>query len=81
VAALAPGGEREVKQVVTPHVVRQWRCFKPDFIELANRKPDGALLDEIITKHTPYVALAYNGQFEALIDRAEPATNLAPRRH
>jgi hypothetical protein len=81
VGALAPGGEREVMRWVAPHVAQQWRGFNSDCIELANRKLDGSLLDDIVAKRTPYVALVRNGKFEALIDRAELATNLALRRH
>jgi hypothetical protein len=66
---------------VAPHVIQQWRGFQSECIELANRRTDGALLDEIIAKRTRYVALVRNGKLEALIDRAELATNLALRRH
>src|SRR5262245_851449 len=81
VGSLAPGGEPEVKQWVAPHVIQQWRGFQSERIELANRRMDGALLDEIISKHAPYVALVRNGKLEELIDRAKLATNLALRRH
>jgi Domain of unknown function (DUF4062) len=81
VGALAPGGEPEVKQSVTSHVIEQWRGFQSERIELANRRTDGALLDEIVARRTRYVALVRDGTLEALIDRAELATNLALRRH
>lgn len=81
VGALKPEGEKAVKQLVTKEAVRQWRGFQPESIELANRKVDGALLDEIIAKRSPYVALVRNGKLHELIDRAELATNLALRRH
>jgi Domain of unknown function (DUF4062) len=81
VGALKPEGEKAVKQPVTKEAVRQWRGFQPESIELANRKVDGALLDEIIAKRSPYVALVRNGKLHELIDRAELATNLALRRH
>jgi hypothetical protein len=81
VGALKPGGEQAVKQPVTSQAVQQWRGFQAESIELATRKTDGALLDEIISKRTPYVALVRNGKLESLIDRAELATNLALRRH
>jgi hypothetical protein len=81
VGSLAAGGEPEVKRGVAPHVVQQWRGFQGDCIELANRRMDGALLDEIIAKRTRYVALVRNAKLEVLIDRAELATNLALRRH
>ncbi len=81
VGALKPGGEEAVKQAVTLQVVQPWRGFQTESIELADRKTDGALLDEIIGKRTPYVALVRSGKLQALIDRAELATNLALRRH
>jgi hypothetical protein len=81
VGSMAPGGEPEVKQGVSPHVVRQWRGFQSEYIELANRRTDEALLDEIIAKRTRFVALVRDGKLETLIDRAELATSLALRRH
>jgi hypothetical protein len=81
VKAMKPGGEKAVKQMVTKDVVQHWRGFQPDSIEVAHRKVDGALLDEIIAKATPFVALVRNGKLQELIDRAQLATNLALRRH
>lgn len=81
VASLAPAGERDVMRFVATHVVEQWRGFNADRIEVANRKVDGVLLDDIVAKRSAYVALVRDGSLDTLIDRAELATNLALRRH
>jgi hypothetical protein len=81
VASLAPAGERDVMRFVAKHVVEQWRGFNADRIEVANRKVDGVLLDDIVAKRSAYVALVRDGSLDTLIDRAELATNLALRRH
>lgn len=81
VGALKPGGEEKVKEPITPVVIDQWRGFQPESIEVADRKMDGPLLDEIISKRTPFVALVRKGSLHELIDRAQLATSLALRRH
>jgi hypothetical protein len=75
------GGENAVKKWVAPYVLEQWRAFNSDAIEMTNRTVTPALLDEIIERHAPYVALVRKGKLETLQDRGALATSLALRRH
>ena len=76
-----PGGELGVKQWVAPHVLENWRGFNPDFIELEGRTVTAGLLDNIIRRHSSYVAVVRQGKLKTLQDRAALATSLALRRH
>jgi Domain of unknown function (DUF4062) len=71
------GGEVSVKQWVAPHILRNWRGFEADRIELTTQSSKMQLLRDIVNRRPPFVALAKNGMLKHVIDRANLATRVA----
>jgi hypothetical protein len=71
------GGEITVKQWVAPHILRNWKGFEADTIELTAQSSKQQLLRDIVNRRSPFVALANKGILKHVIDRATLATRVA----